>query len=227
MKRIISIFLVVLMLFSVATVSAFAQTTITPDPNNLFEEILLEKYSKNIVPSIYEYRELEYHYNEQGEIDWALVYAIYDVQFGPDFCYAIACGRVWTNIDLYGPQYAVYDVEKQSLEFVFSADWSKYDGLREAVDRADIGRPIGDANYNRKLEITDATFIQRVLAELENGFHPYDFIDGDMYHIFMSDENIKYFSDFNRDGDRNILDATAIQMHLAQLDIPVDTPVEG
>ena len=204
---------------------AFAETKIKPDPNNLFEEILFEKHRKSIEPYLeiypdaYEYNELEYHYNEQGEIDWALIYARYCPYFEPDIMCAVACGRVWELTDLHGPGYSVYDVKNNKLEFIFNADWNKYEGIEEAVARAEIGRPIGDANYNGQLDIMDATEIQLALAGLST-FHYADDIYGyyPIYNIKMNDENLKYVSDMDRDGQRTVLDATAIQLKLAGLE---------
>ena len=61
----------------------------------------------------------------------------------------------------------------------------------------------------------DATFVQRVIAELDE-FNNYDNIND--YYVHRGKEILKYISDFDRDGERTILDATAIQMKLAQLE---------
>ncbi|MDO4748815.1 MAG: hypothetical protein Q4A12_06550, partial [Eubacteriales bacterium] len=165
MKIILCILLTMIIVASAIVVTASAQTTVTFDPNNLFEEILFEKHRKSIepyleiYPDVYEYKELEYHYNEQGEIDWALIYARYCPYFEPDIMCAIACGRMWELLDLNGPGYSIYDVKNQTLEFVFNVDWSKYEGIEEAVERAEIGRPIGDADFSGRLDILDATKI--------------------------------------------------------------------
>lgn len=220
MKKLVSIILAFVMLFSVAILPAFAQTSIAQDPNNLFEEILIEKFYNNINsnPETYEYKELEYHYNEQGEIDWALVYACFPY-FEPDIMCAVACGRVWELMDLSGPWHFVYDVEKQKFEFIFYADWSKYEGIEEAVARAQIGRPIGDANFNGQLDIMDATEIQLVLAGLSEFRYSDDIYEYyPIYNIKMNDENLKYVCDIDRDGQRTILDATTIQLKLAGIE---------
>ncbi len=225
MKKTLCILLAMMILISAMAVAVSAETTITLDPNNLYEEILFEKYRKSIepyleiYPDVYEYQELEYHYNEQGEIDWALIYARYMPCFDPDIMCAITCGRVWELIDLHGPGYSEYDVDKQILEFVFNVDWSKYEGIKEALARAEIGRPVGDANFNGYLDIMDATQIQLVLAGLSE-FNYKDDIYGyyPLSTIIMNDENLKYVSDIDRDGERTILDATAIQLKLAGLE---------
>lgn len=220
MKKLISIILVFLMLLSVAVMPAFAETTVTPDPNNIFEDKFIQKFRNNIneQPDIYEYKELEYHYNEQGEIDWAFVSAKFFGYYEVSMVCAVACGRVWEPIDYNGPWHFVYDVKTEKFEFVFKADWNKYEGIREAVAKEEIGRPIGDANYNGKLDIMDATRIQLVLAGLHNFVWYSDiytvYVDG----VYMNDENLKYVCDMDRDGERTILDATAIQLKLAGIE---------
>lgn len=65
-------------------------------------------------------------------------------------------------------------------------------------------RLIGDTYNDRKLNIRDATHIQKHIAGLGNA---YDY-DSDFYD---------YTADFNRDGKVNIKDATAIQKRLANI----------
>ena len=57
-----------------------------------------------------------------------------------------------------------------------------------------------DVNHDTKEDIIDATYIQKVLA-----------------NIFTAEENFKVYGDVNKDGDANIMDATYIQYHLANL----------
>ena len=59
----------------------------------------------------------------------------------------------------------------------------------------------------------DATLIQRALAGLCD-FHAEDEIIASSWLVGSLD----YMSDFNRDGERSVLDATAIQMKLAKID---------
>lgn len=77
---------------------------------------------------------------------------------------------------------------------VYEGHWYKYLGNGE-YETIDI---LGDANEDNKLNIKDATIIQKHLANMLN----------------LSDRGIK-LADFNNSGDINIKDATAIQKHLA------------
>lgn len=87
-------------------------------------------------------------------------------------------------------------------------------GIDKALEKCNLARLIGDANNDGKLNIKDATYIQKILAKMVN---PY--LDD------LSDWNldgklpIGFISDFNRDGKRTVQDATAIQKYLANIDI--------
>ena len=213
MKKIISVLLIAVMLVSVLAVSAFAQENET---DNLYEEKFISSREVPIEYEVYTYDEVEYHYDENGDIDWALVLGItmYDE---PMETYVVLGDRVVTFSGYNRPSalYWVYDVSKEKFYDICKIDMSEYEGLSQAVDRLELGRPIGDANFDGELTITDATFIQRVLASLDNFLYD-DKVDGEYY--CLSKESLAYVSDFNRDGVRSILDATAIQRKLAKLD---------
>lgn len=84
--------------------------------------------------------------------------------------------------------------EKPFNKKVYEGHWYKYlgDGEYEAIDI------LGDANEDNKLNIKDATSIQKHLANM----------------LILSERGIK-LADFNKSGDVNIKDATAIQKNLA------------
>ena len=187
-----------------------------PAVDHKFEDKFISSRGVRIEYEVYTYDEVEYHYDENGDIDWALVLGItmYDE---PMTTYVVLGDRVVTLSGYNYPSalYWVYDVSKEKFYDICKIDLSEYEGLSQAVDRLELGRPIGDANFDGELTITDATFIQRVLASLDN-FSYDDMVDGDYY--CLSKESLAYVSDFNRDGVRSILDATAIQRKLAKLD---------
>ena len=68
----------------------------------------------------------------------------------------------------------------------------------------------GDVNFDGKVTIEDATFIQRHLAEFLNGSN------GPL--IDENDPDLFYRADANNDGKLNIKDVTAIQRHLAEVE---------
>ena len=192
----------------------YANGSPVPAVDHKFEDKFID--GRWIMDGIYTYDEVEYHYDENGDIDWALVLGItmYDE---PMETYVVLGDRVVTFSGYNRPSalYWVYDVSKEKFYDICKIDMSEYEGLSQAVDRLELGRPIGDANFDGELTITDATYIQRVLASLDK-FSYDDKVDGDYY--CLSKESLAYVSDFNRDGVRSILDATAIQRKLAKLD---------
>ncbi len=102
--------------------------------------------------------------------------------------------------------YDIYDAQKagiENLELAFK-ECMRYDCYK-------IGY-IGDVDYDEKLSIIDAIFIQRALAGL------CDFsVNDDVTQWTVSGDSISYISDYDRDGVRSIMDATAIQLKLANL----------
>ena len=171
------------------------------------------------------YDEQYYHYDENGEIDWALIYA--DKHITEPWNYHIVYeDRILT----YGSKhpfsfgYGIYDAKTREFHDIitdkgrrYEFDLSAYDGLKEVFDSLNLGFPIGDANHDHELSIMDATHIQLVLAQLKT----FDYEDRvEYYHGYKDWSELgypKYISDINCDGERNILDATAIQMKLAKL----------
>lgn len=80
----------------------------------------------------------------------------------------------------------------------------------ETIEEKEIGRAFGDVDENGKIDVFDATAIQRYLAEY--GELPYY----NQVHVYGKGD--KFFSDFDRDGETTVLDATAIQRHIAGLE---------
>ena len=72
-------------------------------------------------------------------------------------------------------------------------------------------------DYDRKLTVKDATFIQSAIANIVE-FPLEDRVDYQTvdYSEAMTEE-LTYISDYNRDGKRDIKDATAIQRRVAGL----------
>ena len=238
MKKITSIFLALGLLITVCLASPFAAdstskaTTIaeTKDRNEskyLFKQTIEERFADqlNQFPNYAQlevYDELFYHYDSDGEIDWALIrYRIGKPQ-GP-LSLSLVFGNVIvriSNIENNRLGMSVYDVKKDELVPITDGgfydvkpfDYSEYNGFEEAllalaVDWNDPGNNLqilllGDVDNDKEISIIDATLIQRDLVGLV--------VTG-----IISDQNV---SDFDKDGDVTILDATAIQRHLAGLE---------
>lgn len=76
----------------------------------------------------------------------------------------------------------------------------KFDVINGSVSIVSSSYKIGDTNLDGKVNIIDATLIQKHLAQL----------------VTLSDDSLKV-ADTNKDGKINIIDATLIQKYLAQL----------
>ncbi|MBE6824287.1 MAG: hypothetical protein E7513_02955 [Ruminococcaceae bacterium] len=226
MKRIISIFFVVLMLFSVAIIPSAAYSNLELyKQNNMYVESYHEQYG-----IIEQYTEKYYHQMDDtdpnSQIDWVLIsaYSFMDAFSWDNTNYSVVGNRIIKCPDGFKPfglTYCIYDVLEDEFTDIAKINIDDYSGLSECLDELEIGEPVGDADRDKKLTVLDATEIQRALAEIIE-FHPSDTLR--RADFICIGEQLNYVSDFNRDGKRTVMDATGIQMHLAQLHIPVDTP---
>ncbi|MBQ2971050.1 MAG: hypothetical protein IJE16_00695 [Ruminococcus sp.] len=185
---------------------------------NLYEDRFLEVYDDEYVSfgSSHYYEELYYHYDSNNEIDWALIEQC-SYNNPPWNYHTIYKDRILMYGDFhpFRFRYGVYDVKKDMFVDIFGWDFSfsEYDELEKVFDSLEVGYPIGDADFDAELTVLDATLIQRALAGLCD-FHAEDEIIASSWLVGSLD----YMSDFNRDGERSVLDATAIQMKLAKID---------
>ena len=216
MKKMICILITVMIIVSALSFGVSAQATVTPDPNNLFEEAFIEQY-KDSIRLVYEYDELYYHYDNEGNIDWVYIKAIIS---DPSVAYSYAVYGdmvcLLGSVEPFGDYYGVYDVAQD--EFISACkidDLSAYDGLEQQVYKREFLKPIGDFDQDGKLTIIDATGIQYALAGLAD--FPYNDDLEEMWYFKVGKE-LKYFTDFDRDGKRTVMDATAIQYKLAGLE---------
>ncbi|MBQ8001554.1 MAG: dockerin type I repeat-containing protein [Ruminococcus sp.] len=84
------------------------------------------------------------------------------------------------------------------------------EGFECIFTETDIARRIGDADNDRSVNIKDATYIQKILAEFEG--YEKDYYQLNAYVMKY------YYADFNGDFDVNIKDATDIQKYIAGLE---------
>lgn len=171
-------------------------------------------FNRNYTGEILVYDELYYHQSEDGTIDWALVSATSNL-IEPKLTYAVFGERVYTSNNIMSPfsiGYGIYDVDKDEFidlcMVIKSGTQNEYNGLSEQVSSLKIGKLIGDMDGDDKISIKDATYIQKCLANI-NSFPDNDKIEG-----LNLTEEIVFFSDFNRDGIRNILDVNDLQKAL-------------
>ena len=87
-----------------------------------------------------------------------------------------------------------YDAEVECIERVFEES-----GIEAGL--------LGDADQSGRLDVKDATAIQKQIAGIASGEQ--ENTDALLYETIC---------DFNRDGERNVKDATAIQKYIAGLE---------
>lgn len=191
-----------------------------PQPDHLFEKRFLELYENSIYTDTHYYDELYYHYDENGEIDWALIEQC-SYNAPPWECHCVFKGRIFMYGDHYPISfgYGIYDVKEDKFYDIVNNnfDYSKYDDLEEVFESINPGYLIGDADRDGKLSVMDATLIQKCVAMLDS-IEDKEFLD---YYVDNPSGNSVFpryiFSDFDCDGERTVMDATAIQMKLAQV----------
>ena len=220
MKKILSMLLVVIMITSVTTITAFSATNDAGDKDYLFFDDFDAIHRCNTGDTTYYYDELYYHYVDENdpdsEIDWSIVYALLYAG-NPSLIKGMISDRVLTssmNV-CYTYGWALYDAKTKEFISINKVDIDKYDGFEEALSKVKVGNPLGDADLDGVLTISDATYIQRVLANLDE-FSIYD--DLSIYDTWgkIYDNPLYFISDIDGDGNRTVLDATTIQMKLAK-----------
>ena len=194
--------------------------TVTSPEGNRYEDAFVNwsvtKYGEGLLNNYgYTYTELYTHY-DGDQPDWVLCQAKYGDFVEPAITWLRIGGIggrtiIGTSWDMpFATGYGVYDVkanEFYALEDLtddcfrpkdngLSAD--KYEGLIDALAELNIGRVTGDANGDNKVDILDATFVQKVA--------------GGKADIDIEDS---YIADVNGDNVVDILDATAIQKYAA------------
>ena len=168
--------------------------------------------------ALIDYELLYEHKDANGEVDWALIKG---AESG-------AVSGKWSEPAYYefGNRVMTVDYAKRPFAFGMGVYIAKYDRFfdvnapefRELDDLERVwtqmgaGRLMGDMDGNNCLEIIDAVMIQRCQAEMTD--YPTEDYN---YPPEWEEGAIKYFSDFDQDGVRNITDATAIQRFLANL----------
>ena len=219
MKKLISMIIVAVLVMSFTAIPVFAYQNIT-EGDYLYESKFVDYY---ITPTYqyegdwYSYNECYYHHvdesDPESEIDWVLVNAGKNTQ-APWMAKRVVGDRVFWKSSGSSPfqfRYGLYDVKKGSFKEITSDILDDYEDLAEVMDELKVGTPIGDADLDDMLTILDATYIQRVAAQLCE----YDYNDYISEFHKLGNADISYISDADMDGNRNVMDATYIQRKLA------------
>lgn len=240
MKKIISLIL----LFSILIFScAFNTSALTDDvaentsTSSAIEEEVMAKVQKEFdrifeesgmvlyEPDCIKIWDYYCHYADENTIDYvyvewsrALTSNAYTGKRYLDYC--INATNIYRpTIGLY-----IYDVENEKVYTFEEAQESAREFLQDFLDnhRDEIGKYsyhvyiCGDMDRNEELNVFDVALLQRALAKIDE-FPQHDVLYGGAYEPIDPHERY-YVSDYNYDGHRDIMDATAIQLKIAQIE---------
>ena len=161
------------------------------------------------------------HDPSNGETDWILMH-VYVGSPHPWYGMGIIGNRVIVSgtYPVFTFGMGLYDVKKDAFYDLYAMkDYDHYDGLAEAIDRYGKGKLLGDLDGDDSITILDATMIQR--CEINAADYPESDWINESELVDDVFKPIHYYSDFNRDGERNILDATCIQRYLIGAPYPI------
>lgn len=177
-----------------------------------------EAKGKYFYQPLYEYySEGDENVTEDSVPDYVLIYAGQMVA-SPVYSYGKYGDYIVSSGGYHSPYtlgYCIYIPEKSIVTDLREAYDQELNNIDAVFSDYKLGMVIGDVNNDGKLNVKDATFIQKCLADIET-FGADDKIDGICED---GSEEVFYISDFNCDGKRNIKDVTDIQKHLAKIEI--------
>lgn len=197
-----------------------------------FNAYIRERYVEDGDYEYADYDEIYYHKDESGETDWVLIQAEIPI-FEPTIGNWFVSNRVVASFGGYCPFYGmmgIYDVKKDKFFDVIYIDTSQYDDFDEIYDKVGYGQLMGVLDLDDEISVMDVTILQRCHAEIIP-FPQSDVINisygwGPSYIEPYYGKRIRYCSDFDRNGTRDIIDATCIQRYLAGLPYPVEPPID-
>lgn len=204
-----------------------------PHTGGVYRKALKAAYP-DIDEAYLDYEELYIHRDKNGEADWVCVWASnyeYDsgyYEYGEGYFYTVIGNRLFYQYGYRGhpflTHFGVYDVRqnrfydpalcgRDGFKAENYADFDRVINEYASVKYNSIGRLLGDLDRDDEISVIDATMIQRCEAQISDwpkndAFSLYDFI------TVYSPVRTYYYSDFNCDGDRDILDVTFIQRYL-------------
>ena len=214
MKRIMSVLIVMIVVLSIAIMPAYADVYDTTSYK--YFDKYVECYGS---APMYEYNELYYYFEEENEEEpiWTLAREVNRCEMWISLNGTKVGDRILTTPCYQKDSVSGYHVYVKELDTFLPVEEAQMDRIIEycpdfvkVIEENEFGQLIGDIDENDTLEITDATYIQRYVAE----YH--DFIGGyNIYELTNVYGSIDV-SDFDRDGETTVMDATAIQRYLVQ-----------
>ena len=188
----------------------------TADSSELYKERFYKEYLN--MTGYVNYKELYYHTDDNGAADWVMVKAernsgVEDIIIEIVGNRVIFAGeRMYPFTNCYG----IYDVKEDRFVSIITGSKgtvSGYEGLGRAYDEYGTGRLLGDIDLDDELTIIDCTLMQRCATRVR------DWPENDkIEHKIDSVPELKYYSDFDRDGERDAVDATKLQRYVTLID---------
>ncbi len=160
-----------------------------------------------------DYKELCVHRDSNGIVDWVLLKCANASMGNPDVIYQDVIGnRVFVSGNPVYPfpsGYGIYDAKAEKFVPLTGDMVPLYKDLGRTFDQIGEGRLIGDIDCDDDLTVVDCTLIQRCATRI------HDWPEDDLIDSAL---NVTYFSDFDRDGERDIVDATRLQRYVTMID---------
>lgn len=182
----------------------------------LFYDRFLDEYNLKALkttPDVYE--ELHYEYNG-SDVQWALIHASYNTDLWDVNPYVVfddlfISGDTSTAMpwDLCLGVYVVS--EDKFYDVVDLVNEPIFEQVKKVLLELGYAKIIGDMDFDGEITIVDALSIQKCLVNLKS-FDPKDCQIDNL--CLNGDAKISYISDINKDGTRDIMDATLIQKKL-------------
>lgn len=232
MKKIISFILVLTLLFAMCIICVQAESVNSADSGEVaatYDESELRGIIADYITDRRDdvklfdstYDEVEYtvvysHGTVEGATpDYVLVDVDYRSNCKPEFGIQlgdyIITNDAWYHFNpFFVLGYFVVIPQTREVLMLEQAYNRQIDGFDCLFTETDIARQIGDADNDSSVNIKDATYIQKILAEFEG--YEKDYYQLNAYVMKY------YYADFNGDFDVNIKDATDIQKYIAGLE---------
>ena len=113
------------------------------------------------------------------------------------------------SASLFGSGYGIYDASEKRFIPLTDDIVGQYKDLGRIFDNLGSGRLIGDVDSDDELTAIDCTLIQRCATRV------CDWPEDDI--VDSEGLDLVYFSDFDRDGERDIVDATRLQRYVTYI----------
>ena len=181
-----------------------------PAEGELFKAKLKADYSLG-EEDFTEYEELCYHKDKEGLPDWTLLKAK-TADSSEQTYSAVIANRVCEyeqSASLFGSGYGIYDAAEKRFIPLTDDIVGQYKDLGRIFDNLGGGRLIGDVDSDDELTAIDCTLIQRCATRI------CDWPEDDI--VDSAELDLVYFSDFDRDGERDIVDATRLQRYVTYI----------